>query len=291
MVSLPPERSVEPLTMLDMEISPEEFQAVARLVETNFGIHLTEGKRAMMSCRLVKAVRGAGCQSFAEFYRQFLVRPSPEILSMLANALSTNHTYFHRESNHFWILRDDVLPELIQRQERRGRRDLRVWCAAASTGEEAYTLAMVIRDVLGPRATTWRGGVLATDISQVALETARRGAYPQSDAMELPDTMYRRYFHPAGDGVVEVTPALKEEVVFRRFNLMNASYPFREPFQVVFCRNVMIYFEHQTKREVVERIYRATAPGGWLFVGHAETVTGLGSGFRAVSPGVYRKDG
>jgi chemotaxis protein methyltransferase CheR len=274
-----------------MEISRDEFQAVAQLVESNFGIHLTEGKRAMMGSRLVKAVRHAGLRSFAEFYQQFLVRPSPEIVSMLANALSTNHTYFHRESNHFWTLRDEVLPELIQRHASRGRRDLRVWCAAASTGEEPYTLAMVVREALGPRATTWRGGVLATDISEAALETARRGIYPQMDAMELPEAMYRRYFRPAGDELVEVAPALKEEVVFRRFNLMNAHYPFREPFQVVFCRNVMIYFEQQTRREVVDRIYRATAPGGWLFVGHAETVTGLGSDFRPVSPGVYRKDG
>jgi len=273
-----------------MDITVAEFRAVAALVQETFGIHLPETKRAMMSCRMYKVVRAAGCGSFAEFYDRHLVRPSPETLSTLANALSTNHTYFNREANHFWFLRDTVIPDLIRQQERRGKKDIRMWCAASSSGEEPYTLAMVARDALGHRASNWKGGLLATDISMKALETARRGVYPKDGAMELPDAMYKKYFRDAGRTKVEVVPELKREVTFRRFNLMNTRYPFRQPFHVVFCRNVMIYFEEDTKRDVVNRIYDVTAPGGWLFVGHAETISGLGTRFRAVQPGIYRKD-
>lgn len=279
----------DPTGAVDMAISPAEFRAVADLVEKNFGIHLADGKRAMMGCRLVKAVRRAGCRSFSEFYRSYLVHPSPETLSLLANTLSTNHTYFNRESNHFWLFRDQVLPQLMAQQEQRGQKDLRVWCAAASTGEEPYTLAMMIRDALGPRIKHWRAGLLATDLSHKALEVARRGVYAEEGARELPEPLYRRYFRQKAAAQVEVSAELKQDVVFRRFNLMNRKYPFREPFQAVFCRNVLIYFEEPVKREVVQRIYDVTAPGGWLFVGHAETITGLGTGFQMVSPGVYRR--
>jgi chemotaxis protein methyltransferase CheR len=274
---------------LNMEVSVAEFRSVASLVQKTFGIHLPETKRAMMSCRMYKVVRAAGCGSFAEFYRKHLTNPTHEALSNLANALSTNHTYFNREDSHFWFFRDEVLPELIRHQQRVGRRDIRVWCAASSSGEEPYTLAMVIRDALGSSAGNFQGGLLATDISKNALGKARKGIYPSDGAMELPESYYRKFFRSVGDGMSEVVPEIKSEVTFRRFNLMNQRYPFKQPFHAVFCRNVMIYFEEDTKKKVVERIYDVTAPGGYLFVGMAETISGLGTGFRAVCPGVYRK--
>ena len=274
---------------LDIEVTVAEFRSVAALVQKTFGIHLPESKRAMMSCRMYKVVRAAGCGSFAEFYQKHLTNPTPEALSNLANALSTNHTYFNREASHFWFFRDEVLPELIGYQQRAGRRDIRVWCAASSSGEEPYTLAMVIRDALGSRAKDWQGGLLATDISMNALGKARKGTYQTDGAMELPDDMYRKYFRSVGGGMSEVVPDIKREVTFRRFNLMNARYPFKQPFHAVFCRNVMIYFEEDTKKKVVERIYDVTAPGGYLFVGMAETISGLGTRFKSVRPGVYRK--
>lgn len=274
---------------LDMDVSDSEFRAVSSLVQQHFGIHLSETKRAMMSCRMYKVVRAAGSASFAEFYREHLVDPTPQALSTLANALSTNHTYFNREASHFWFFQEEVLPDLIRYQQRNGRRDLRVWCAAASSGEESYTLAMVIRDALGAHASSWQGGLLATDISAHALGKARKGVYQTDRAIELPGDMYRKYFRNVGGGRSEVVPVIKRDVTHRRFNLMNDCYPFKQPFHAVFCRNVMIYFEEDTKRKVVQRIYDVTAPGGYLFVGMAETITGLGSGFKAIRPGVYRK--
>jgi chemotaxis protein methyltransferase CheR len=273
-----------------MEISPDQFRQVSELVQHNFGIHLPESKRAMMSCRLFKVVRETGCNSFGEYFSRHLRQPSQETLSKLANALSTNHTYFNRESSHFWYLRDRVLPGLIRQQDRAGKRDLRVWCAAASTGEEPYTLAMIIRDALGADVDRWKAGLLATDISMQALSTARRGVYPREGAQELPKELYQKYFHDIDGDRAEVDATLRGDVTFRRFNLINERYPFRQPFHVVFCRNVMIYFEEDTKKQVVENIYRHTAPGGYLFVGHAESINGLGTRFRAVAPGVYRRD-
>ncbi len=272
-----------------MEVSPEEFRIIAALVQERFGIFLADSKRAMLSSRMFKLVRASGCDSFASFYQEHLKNPSNEVLSLLANAVSTNHTYFNRESSHFWYFRDQVLPELIKSQKAKNERDIRVWCAASSSGEEPYTLAMVIRDALSTQSGNWKGGLLATDISQDVLATALRGVYPEDGADTLPEPMFRKYFRPAGPGQVEVIPELKNDVTFRRFNLMNERYPFRQPFHVVFCRNVMIYFEEDTKRKVVQRIYDVTAPGGYLFVGHAETISSLGTRFKTIQPGIYRK--
>lgn len=272
-----------------MEVSPSEFRVVSTLVQRTFGIHLPETKKAMVSCRMYKVVRAAGCGSFSEFYQRHLTKPTPEVLSSLANALSTNHTYFNREASHFWFFRDEVLPELIQNEQRAGRNDIRVWCAASSSGEEPYTLAMVIRDALSSCTGDVQGGVLATDISTTALNKARRGRYSSEGAAGLPRNYYRTFFRSTGDGMSEVVPSIKDEVTFRRFNLMNSRYPFKQPFHAVFCRNVMIYFAEDTKKKVLERIYDATAPGGYLFLGMAESISGLGSRFRATRPGVYRK--
>ena len=262
---------------LSMQVTTAEFRAVSSLVQEHFGIHLPDSKRAMLSCRMYREVRATGCASFAEYFRKHLAEPTPDALSKLANALSTNHTYFNREAGHFDYLREEILPELIRRQRASRSRDLRVWCAAASSGEEPYTLAMLIREALRGQAGSWQGGLLATDISMNALATARAGVYPTEAVKELPPALVDRYFRSTGDGFSEVVPPLKDDVTFRRFNLMNQRYPFKRPFHVIFCRNVMIYFEEHTKKKVVERLYESTAPGGVLFVGLAETISGLGS--------------
>lgn len=275
----------------NMHISDEDFRNTAALVRRHFGIHLPESKKGMLGARLFKLVRARGCNSFSEFYKKHLVNPSPETLSLLADNLSTNHTFFNRESEHFWSLRDRYMPELVRSIRRSGQLDFRMWCAASSSGEEPYTLAMVIQDVLGSEASRWTSGLLATDISNNALRKARAGVYPTDAVRTLPAAYHTRWFRDLGNGKSEVVPELKAEVTYRRFNLMNQQLPFKRAFHVVFCRNVMIYFEEDTKRELVERIYRHTAPGGYLFIGHAESINGLGTRFRTVQPGVYRKDG
>ena len=274
----------------DMEISDADFARTSELVRRHFGIHLPEAKRAMVGSRLVRAVRASGCRSFGEYFQRHLQNPDPETLSGLIDAISTNHTYFHREAEHFWLLRDRVLPELMKLPEVAAARDLRVWCAAASSGEEPYTLAMLIKGVTEGLQPAWRGGLLATDISDQALSKARAGVYPTEGTRKLPRELWSRWFVDRPDGTSEVRPELRAEVTYRRLNLMNATFPFKAPFQVIFCRNVMIYFEDDTRRALVERLHHALIPGGYLFIGHAETLSGLGARFTPVQPGVYRKE-
>lgn len=275
----------------NLEISEADFQHTARLVREHFGIHLTAAKRAMVASRLFRVVRERGFDSYHSFCQAMLQNPSYETLSLVVDCISTNHTFFNREPEHLWMLRDEVLPELIAAQRRSREQDVRVWCAASSTGEEPYSLAMVLQDALGADYGSWKAGLLATDISQSALKQAETGAYPTEAVRTLPKPWQDRYFDHRPDGISVVKASLRREVTFRRFNLMNTSFPFRNPFHAIFCRNVMIYFEDDTRRALLERMASALAPGGWFFVGHAETISGLTTRFRLVHPGAYRKEG
>jgi chemotaxis protein methyltransferase CheR len=274
-----------------MHISEQDHRSTAALVRQHFGIHLPASKRDMLAARLYRLVRETGCTSFSEFFRRHLSPPGPEMLSLLADHLSTNHTFFNREAEHFWVLRDRLLPELLQDLRLRGERDLRTWCAASSTGEEPATLAMVIQEALGPDAARWQAGLLATDLSSRALATARAGVYPTAAVRTLPAAYAERWFDHRPDGTSVLVPELRRQLTYRRFNLMNRRFPFRRPFHVIFCRNVMIYFEDDTKRALVRRLFDQTTPGGYLFIGHAESITGLDSPWQPVQPGLYRKDG
>ena len=275
----------------NLEISEADFQHTARLIREHFGIHLTPGKRAMVASRLFKVVRERGFDSYHAFCQAMLQNPTYETLSMVVDCISTNHTFFNREPEHFAVLRDAVLPELIATQKRNREHDIRVWCAAASTGEEPYSLAMVIHEALGADHPSWKAGLLATDISQNALKRAELGTYATEAVRTLPQAWQQRYFDHHPDGTSVVKPNIRREVTFRRFNLMNASFPFRSPFHAIFCRNVMIYFEDDTRRALLDRMADALAPGGWFFVGHAETISGLTNRFRLMHPGAYRKEG
>jgi chemotaxis protein methyltransferase CheR len=275
----------------NLEISDADFLLTARLIRDRFGIHLTDGKRAMVASRLYRAIRELGFESYHEFAVAMLTSPTQDTLSLLVDCISTNHTFFYREPEHFLLLRDEVLPSILAHQRQGRERDLRLWCAASSTGEEPYALAMVIHEVLGAEYGQWQAGLLATDISQGALQKAERAVYPTEAVASLPPAWQTRYFDPQPGGNSVIKAFLRKEVTFRRFNLMNATFPFKQPFHAIFCRNVMIYFEDDTRRALIDRMADALMPGGWFFVGHAETISGLTSRFRNVCPGVYRKEG
>ena len=271
-------------------LSEAQFRHLAGLVQRNFGIHLTDEKRMMLSMRMQKMMRVSGCEDFELYYRDHLQAPSAETLSELINHVSTNHTHFWREPEHFELYREQLLPEALRYREQRGKRDLRVWCAAASTGEEPYTLAMLQREVLGHQHGSWRAGLLATDISLDALSKAREGLYHADNVARLPAPLRKRYMRDAGPGRVTVTDTLKDDVLYRRLNLIQATLPLRGDLDVIFCRNVMIYFDEPTKRGVVMQMHRLLRRGGHLLIGHAETLNNLGSPFVFVRPGVYRRD-
>jgi chemotaxis protein methyltransferase CheR len=268
------------------EIPDAQFEALVGLIEDHFGIHIPPQKRVMLIGRLNRMLREYNYRSFEDFYRERLADPSADMLSELADNVSINHTYFWREPAHFKFFREEVLPERIKASKR--AKDLRVWCAASSTGEEPYTIAMIQQEALGASYDRWQAGLLATDLSQSALDVAKAGWYSDENAARLPEKLRQRYMQRAGGGW-QVTPQLRQEVTFRRFNLTNPTYPFRRPFDSIFCRNVLIYFRKETKHTVVSHLAQHTAPGGYVFIGHAETLGRKLSSFDFVSPGIYRR--
>jgi len=271
------------------QLSIQQFRHLTALIKRNFGIHLPEEKRIMLSMRMQKMMRVARYDDFDGYFRDYLAQPSQETLIDLVDHVSTNHTHFWREPEHFVYYRDQILPQIIEQRRRKRKPDLRVWCAAASTGEEPYTIAMLQREVLGHLVAQWRAGLLATDISKSALVRARRGRYAADNASRLPQGLLRRYLQATSDGRYDIIESLKADVMYRPLNLIQASLPLRGNFDVIFCRNVMIYFEESTKRTLVEQMYQQLQPGGHLFIGHAETLNNLGSRFTFIKPGLYRK--
>lgn len=272
-----------------LDLSDDQFEHIAQVVRSNFGIHLPAEKKVMLSMRMLKMMRAAKYTDFEAYFRDQLLHPSRETLSELVDHVSTNHTHFWREPEHFDFYQNVGFPQLIERRKRQNKRDLRVWCAASSTGEEPYTLAMLQREVLGMDANRWKGGLLATDISTRALTHARQGVYTIEQIQQLPERLRQRYLTPIGPGQVSVSDEIKSDVMYRRLNLITPTIPLRGDFDAIFCRNVMIYFEESTKKVLVEELYRLLTPGGYLFIGHAETLNNLNTRFRFVQPGLYRK--
>lgn len=275
--------------MTTMSLTTREFQLISKLVYSRFGINLGENKRTLIIERLQKAVRGGGFTSFKEYYDYVVSDPTGAGLLNLIDKISTNHTYFFREQNHFDFLKSDALPRLIEEKMRQGTRDFRFWSAGCSSGEEAYSLAISLADYFGSDLGKWGIGILATDISVSVLEKAKAGVYSDNQLSAISPAVKRRFFQPAGGGLWSVTPEIRNMVLFRRLNLMNPSYPFKNSFDVIFCRNVMIYFDEPTREGLIERFHRFTAAGGYLFVGHSESLSRQHQFFRYIKPAIYQK--
>lgn len=284
-----PAQSRSDMSLSAMGISDREFRLIRTLVYDRFGINLTEQKRSLVIGRLGKLLRSLGFKNFNAYYDYLLADNTGSALDALVNRISTNYTYFYRENEHFTLFFSSVLPEMVKRISGENSKDLRVWCAACSSGEEPYTLQMLIREYFGKRYPVWEAGLLATDISAKALETATRGIYPEEAIEKLPGPLKRRYFRKVAEEEYGVKDDIKRDVTFRRFNLMNERFPFRKPFHVIFCRNVMIYFDQPTRDALIERFHKNMVTGGYLFIGHSETLGREQTFFEYVKPAVYRK--
>lgn len=272
-----------------MAISDDEFARLRNLIHQRFGINLTEQKRSLLVGRLQKLMRRLNLSNFSDYYDYLKEDQTEGALGELVDLISTNHTYFNREKDHFDYFSQTALPAVIEKLKQENRRDLRIWCAGCSTGEEPYTLLMLMMEYLGADYASWDAGILATDISDRALTIAKRGAYATDRVMQLPETLRRKYFTTAGPGEMQVIDKLKKEATFRRFNLMNTTFPFKKQFQMIFCRNVMIYFDQETREAFVSRYHKATEPGGYLFIGHSETLGRSQSLYRYLKPALYQK--
>jgi len=272
-----------------MAISNDEFARLRDLIHKRFGINLTEQKRSLLVGRLQKLMRKLNLPTFASYYDYLSNDKTEGSLSELVDLISTNHTYFNREKDHFDFFSRTALPTVIEKLKRENRKDLRIWCAGCSSGEEPYTLLMLMKEYLGSEYNSWDAGILATDISDRALTLARRGCYSTDRVMQLPEQLRRKYFTPAGSDEMAVVEQIKKEATFRRFNLMNTTFPFKKPFQMIFCRNVMIYFDQPTREALVNRYHQCTEPGGYLFIGHSETLGRSQTLYRYLQPALYQK--
>jgi chemotaxis protein methyltransferase CheR len=280
---------IERIAVPEASISDADFRSIRDLVYERFGINLTPDKKSLVAGRLRKLLEERGGITFEAYHRLVVNDTRGAELSELVNRISTNHTFFNREKEHFDYFRGTALSAAAAHAASKRSRDIRVWCAASSTGEEPYMLAMLMREHFGPAFKDWELGVLATDISEKALEGARKGIYAPDRAAGIPPELLRKYFLARPDGSVEASAAIKSDITYRRFNLINASYPFKHPFDIVFCRNVMIYFDNPTKDAVVANIAKSMRPGGYLFIGHSETLGRSTPDFEYVQPAVYRR--
>lgn len=263
-----------------------EFRRISMYLKDRYGIDMTH-KKEIMDGRLSNMIRIRGFDNYDAYMNTLMQDPSGEMEKELVNLLSTNHTYFMREFEHFEYMKKVVLPYLRKREE--NIQDLRIWCGAASSGEEPYTLAMLLVDFFGLEHDKWDTTVLATDISTEVLQTAVRGVYKKEQIAELPDNWKRRFFRSVGEGkYFAITDELKNEVLFRQFNLMD-DFPFRKKLHVIFLRNVMIYFDRPTKQNLIKKLYDVLEPGGYLFVGRTETIEKGNVPFELVEPSIFRK--
>lgn len=266
-------------------MTEREFQRIVTYVKKCSGIELGQ-KKVLITGRLSNYLLKNGYESYDSFMDDVESDVTNKKAEELINILTTNHTYFMREFEHLDFLKKVVLPELKEKES--ARRDLRIWCGASSTGEEPYTIAMVLKDFFGLEHTSWDTRVLATDLSTRVLEHAQKGIYLREQIAPLPENWRRRYFRQIDGEQFEVRDELKKEVIFRQFNLMD-PLPFRNLLHVVFLRNVMIYFDEETKRKIVNKIYDFMAPGGYLFIGASEGLDKSATSFRYVRPSIYRK--
>ncbi|MFO0744417.1 MAG: protein-glutamate O-methyltransferase CheR [Myxococcota bacterium] len=274
---------------VDLEMSKSEFESLRGLIYERIGVSVTPAKIPLLKARLRHLVHRLGAKSYGEYCERMQRQQNAEALSDLADAVTTNHTHFWREPAHFDMLERRVIPELVQASRRSGSKSLRVWCAAASTGQEPFTLATILQMALGSEYAQWDSGVLATDISGRVLDLAQQGRYPAEDVRPLPAPVLKTMMQEKGPGVFEVRPAIAKEVTFRRLNLVGGPFRFKRPFEVVFCRNVMIYFDEPTRMDVARRIAEVLRPGGYLFVGMAESLGTRPPGLETVAPAVYRR--
>ncbi len=267
-------------------MTDKEFRELASYIKNKFGIHLGSEKKALVEGRLSKVFTALSIEDASAYYQYLISDKTGKADVMLANAITTNHTFFMRETEHFTYFSDVVLPYFSKKIS---DYDLRTWCAACSSGEEAYTLAMIMQDFFSLQNSKWDTKLLATDLSMVALSTAKKGIYEKEAIMGLPPHWIRMYFRKIANEEFQVMPSLQNEIIFRQFNLMNRTFTFKRKFHVIFCRNVMIYFDRPTRKALIEKFYQWLEPGGYLFIGHSEVIERHESLFTYVMPAVYRK--
>ncbi len=266
--------------------SDQDFEYLRTLVKDKTGINLSSAKRELVYSRLAKRIRQIKLLSFGEYCEVLRDNRNDEV-SHMVNAITTNLTSFFREGHHFQYLTEMLMPELLERNV--GTRRIRIWSAGCSTGEEPYSLAMAVKNAAP--SLRWNIKILATDLDTTVLEKARAGVYSKQRVATLPEAWVRRWFERSdgtGGAGVRVAPELKQMITFKQLNLM-APWPMKGPFDAIFCRNVIIYFDKQTQRVLANRFAEMLGPHGRLFLGHSESLYKVSDRFKLVGTTTYQK--
>ena len=268
-----------------MHIEDSDFFKLRDYIKSNFGVNL-EKKRTLIEGRLTNTIVQSEFSGFHDYLEDIYQDKSGAKMNTLMTKLTTNYTYFMREETHYRFMEDVALPYWtgVLRD-----RDLRIWSAGCASGEEPYTTAMVLSEWFGPKKREWDTTVLATDISVKVLEMAKRGVYPEEHFEHLPKEWKTKYFTKIGPEEYKVKDVLSKEVVFTQFNLMGEFSRFRKKFHIIFCRNVMIYFDTPTKAALAKKYHDALETGGYLFIGLSETLSGISGDFQQMAPAIYRR--
>ncbi|MCI8454341.1 MAG: protein-glutamate O-methyltransferase CheR [Lachnospiraceae bacterium] len=268
-----------------LELKDQDFKRLITFIQSRYGINLSQ-KRQLIMGRLSNVVLSMGYSTFSEYIDNILTQKNPQDIEIMLNKLTTNYTFFMRESEHFDYFRNTVLPYL---EKKKTNKVLSIWSAGCSSGQEPYTLSMILKEYFDSKPGSWDTRVLATDISQNALRSAMEGIYDEESMRDLPPDWKRKYFKATKEpGLLQVSDALKKNVIFRTFNLMD-PIRFRLKFDVIFCRNVMIYFDQETKDALVQRFFDASVPGAYLFIGHSESLNKATTPYTYLMPAAYRK--
>ncbi len=269
-------------------LTDTEFQLFADYLYEYAGIKLTLQKKNLLITRLSQVIEKQGYPSFKAYFEHMKSDKTGKTLSEFINKISTNHTYFYREEDHFTYLEKTVLPEIIGKYGK--QKDLRMWSAGCSNGSEPYTLTMLLNDYFEQDMKQWDTKILATDISEKVLNMAVKGIYKYNDIDRIPPLWKIKYFKKINQEDFQVNEDIRNNVIFRRLNLLS-EFPFKKPFHIIFCRNVMIYFDEPTKQRIISKFHDLLVPGGYLFIGHSETIDRSASDFVYVRPSVYRREG
>jgi chemotaxis protein methyltransferase CheR len=273
------------------ELKESEFNKFRKLIYESCGINLNDNKVHLVKARLGKRIRKLQFDSFSEYYKYVLKPENSDEFVQVLDAISTNTTFFFREGHHFDFLNRTSLPELIQKKKKDKSKKIRVWSAGCSTGEEPYSLALTLLEMLG-NEQGWDVKVLATDISTKVLKLAHNGVYDKNKLQGIPNHLLPKYFNgfeEDGTKKYQVKDNIHRLITFRRLNLMNDSFPFKGQFDFIFCRNVMIYFDKPTRERLINRIYNYLETGGYFFIGSSESFSGLNHKYTYVKPSIFRK--
>lgn len=267
------------------EITDKEFRLIQTHIKDFYGISLGDEKKSLVFARLRGILQKKNFTNFEEYYNYLINDKTGEAAVTFIDKMTTNHTYFMRESDHFEYFKNTILPYL---ENKSSSKDIRLWCAGCSSGEEPYTLQMYMLEYFANKPG-WDTTLLATDISTTVLKMAYNGVYTHEQIKSLPDAWKQKFFKKLSDDAVVVQNDVKSKIIFRRLNLMSQTFPLKKKLDVIFCRNVMIYFDNPTRDTLVQKYYDNLEPGGYLFIGHSETLNYSSTKFKYIMPAVYRK--